>query len=679
MWLTWFQLFADIPTIGSTIQAMFAGRYENKITCHQCSHTSVTDEAFRDVSISISDPSVRSLPAAFQATFQTEVLRGENQYFCSHCKKHVDATRKQSVSSAPPFLWLQLKRFQTDITHTSTSKITKPIGFSETFRIPSATVSDAVYTLHAVVNHHGSNSGGGHYTATVRNPVQVQTGTDNNWLHFNDSRVQIQSKRAAFNFTDAYLLLFIKTSIYDSINSEQGTQSSASLPGLQHPMTSLRDSPTKRLQTQQNNCIDSTSHRRLRQRSRQKKKLLLLDLEADCSDSSSTISSEPARKPPKNRLQLRKKQPAVYTVTEDTSDSEYQDDSSSLNSSPSTDTEVTLQSGCSGLFSLGETSPSLLVDDEKELSSSIPHLHWNMQIWGDGIGATPSGISSLHGTSSYASSVVQYLAYIPAFSEMIMTSTLTSSGNDENGSLRSALVLHLQHLFHQMHARDYPRIYPNKLLQTLPRFGNNIKTGGPLFLLGRKEDAYTFLSTILAKLNKHDQVGTGSALPATMLDSVFNGTLTSHGSCEHCAHSEIKAQSFTSLSLDLHDKYLDVQTTLDHFFTSGYQHICQNCNNTSPHQDQPLHVSMLPTCLQLKLNRFTLQETQVPGVYQPRKITTPIAVNKTINVSDVHGTTCSYLLCGMIIHDGSSDPNQGHYRAIVNDPIHPDIGSTSYV
>ena len=682
-----FNAFAAIPhsgSSGSCVKAMFRGEYKYTTTCHECKTSTVTNEAFQDIALSISSPSVRSLPAAWTATFQPEILTGANQFFCSHCRKHVDATRKQSVSSQPPFLWLYLKRFQTNMTGTVASKITKPIGFVETFKIPSPSVSDSNYTLHAVVNHHGSSPGGGHYTATIRNPILVQTGTEKNWLHFNDSQVQTQLKRDAFNFADAYLLLFVKTSIYDSIHSKQGINSSTSLPELQHPTTSLRHSlrttKTKQRQGVADNCMDSTSSKTPQPTSRkknsgtshrQKRKQLSVwfDLEAQCSDSSSTKVSPSAQK----RSQLQKKRVAVSTVTEDASDSEYTSEDSDSTDSSSPETQQSSESSSQTTLPPEETSPLLAAHANDDPSSSTPYLHWDLQIWGDELGATPSGISTMHGTSSYASSVFQYLAHIPAFAERIMTCTFASSPDNQGSSLQSTLALHLQNLFRQMHARDYPRIYPNELLQTLPRFGSNVKNGGPQFILGRREDAYAFLSAMLDRLNKQDDSGTGSATLAAMLDGVFNGVLAGKAQqCNNCGHSsETESQSFTSLHLPVDEKCLDVQGTLDEFLGSCHQqNVCQVCNTPCSEHSQRRHMAMLPTCLQLKLDRFTLQETQ-PGVYLPKKSTAPIAVNKTVKVSDVHGTTHSYLLCGMIIHDGSSDPNQGHYRAIVNDPIRP--------
>jgi ubiquitin C-terminal hydrolase len=50
-----------------------------------------------------------------EALVGTEHLNEENQYYCSFCEKKVDATRRISLMSLPPYLCFSLKRFIFDM------------------------------------------------------------------------------------------------------------------------------------------------------------------------------------------------------------------------------------------------------------------------------------------------------------------------------------------------------------------------------------------------------------------------------------------------------------------------------------------------------------------------------------------------------------------------------------
>ena len=58
-----------------------------------------------------------------------------------------------------------------------------------------------IYDLYGVVNHFG-NLNGGHYTSTIKSPL------DNNWYYYNDSSVSSASAGKIMN--DAAYILFYR-------------------------------------------------------------------------------------------------------------------------------------------------------------------------------------------------------------------------------------------------------------------------------------------------------------------------------------------------------------------------------------------------------------------------------------------------------------------------------------
>lgn len=152
-----------------------------------------------------------SLLSCLELFSEAEVLDGDNQWYCSRCKKHVDATKEMNIWKASKYLILQLNRFKIHRIHSygkyymggSTTKnsdyVEIPVDGVDLskFILETGSGKSKIYDLIAVSNHYGSY-GGGHYTATVRH-------YKGKWIYCNDSSVSSGPREIG---AEAYLLIY---------------------------------------------------------------------------------------------------------------------------------------------------------------------------------------------------------------------------------------------------------------------------------------------------------------------------------------------------------------------------------------------------------------------------------------------------------------------------------------
>ena len=231
------------------IMDMFGGVSITRITCMKCENTNERREPFMDLSLPIppvisKNGSVPSTPLSpstepehgegpngevtlqqcLAAFVRNETLSGHGRYFCDACGKVQNATKSTRIAKLPEVLSLHLKRF-TWKGHESRTKLTNDVDFpledldlapyceldvvsdaataseappaspdrSKARRTPrrsasAAAKSDCLYDLIAVVTHHGTSAGSGHYTACCRD---VSSPSTNDWQHFNDDEVNL--------------------------------------------------------------------------------------------------------------------------------------------------------------------------------------------------------------------------------------------------------------------------------------------------------------------------------------------------------------------------------------------------------------------------------------------------------------------------------------------------------
>jgi ubiquitin carboxyl-terminal hydrolase 8 len=235
----------------SPIVDMFQGQLRSELRCRQCQHGNVRFEPFMYLSLPIAATATATATATtttttlsdcLEAYLRKETLTGDNQWYCSQCQSHVDATKKTDLWIVPPILIIHLKRFKqqepgllgkvvaksstTATTKIMSSKNSAVIHFDEYWNCTefcdggdgddgthqqqqsshSPQYSPHEYDLYGVSHHHGKSLGGGHYTASVRHGQQ--------WYYCNDQTVQTITDDDIFaaNDASAYLLFYQRRS-----------------------------------------------------------------------------------------------------------------------------------------------------------------------------------------------------------------------------------------------------------------------------------------------------------------------------------------------------------------------------------------------------------------------------------------------------------------------------------
>jgi Ubiquitin carboxyl-terminal hydrolase len=134
----------------------------------------------------------------------TDFLDKQNEWYCSKCKQHKQASICYSIREAPNILIIHLKRFKKGggFFRKINEMVECPLTDLNLAKYMSTEVDPASvkYDLYGVVNHHGS-IGGGHYTACAR-----EAKTDK-WFEFDDSSVSAVKSESVIT-ESAYILFY---------------------------------------------------------------------------------------------------------------------------------------------------------------------------------------------------------------------------------------------------------------------------------------------------------------------------------------------------------------------------------------------------------------------------------------------------------------------------------------
>lgn len=163
----------------SPIVDIFQGQLRSELCCTICKHRNIRFEPFMYLSLPIPSKA-KTVDDCLDAYLEKETLTGTNQWYCSKCKAHVDATKRTALWVAPPILIIHLKRFQLNDFGQVASKNKTIVHFDEYWDL-SDCIARSHFDLYAVSYHHGGRTGGGHYTAAVRRKQR--------WFQCNDAHV----------------------------------------------------------------------------------------------------------------------------------------------------------------------------------------------------------------------------------------------------------------------------------------------------------------------------------------------------------------------------------------------------------------------------------------------------------------------------------------------------------
>jgi ubiquitin carboxyl-terminal hydrolase 8 len=146
---------------------------------------------------------VNNLYDCFDLYTSYEYLQGDNAWYNENKKQKEDVKKQISFWNFPKILVITLKRFSPDGQQKINSLIDFPINDLDLSKyVKGYNKSSYKYDLYGICNHVGGVLGG-HYTAFVKN-------VDNQWLHYNDSNVEIISSSTNIVTPMAYCLFYRK-------------------------------------------------------------------------------------------------------------------------------------------------------------------------------------------------------------------------------------------------------------------------------------------------------------------------------------------------------------------------------------------------------------------------------------------------------------------------------------
>jgi len=177
----------------SPIVDYFWGLMQVTVVCQGCQTKSCRYEPFSELNVEFPDKKSATLTECMDHQFQGEAI---DEYSCEKCspeppkgsgqerpKRH-PGTIYRKIWKLPQNFIVTLKRFNANGSKCNANFATDVVvKFEKWFADDTPEKSKvADYSLHSIVNHHGS-SGGGHYNAEVKSP------TSGEWLVYDDETV----------------------------------------------------------------------------------------------------------------------------------------------------------------------------------------------------------------------------------------------------------------------------------------------------------------------------------------------------------------------------------------------------------------------------------------------------------------------------------------------------------
>uniref|UniRef100_A0A2K5UH35 Ubiquitin carboxyl-terminal hydrolase n=1 Tax=Macaca fascicularis TaxID=9541 RepID=A0A2K5UH35_MACFA len=203
----------------TVVTAIFGGILQNEVNCLICGTESRKFDPFLDLSLDIpsqfrskrsknqENGPVCSLRDCLRSFTDLEELDETELYMCHKCKKKQKSTKKFWIQKLPKVLCLHLKRFHW--TAYLRNKVDTYVEFPlrgldmkcYLLEPENSGPESCLYDLAAVVVHHGSGVGSGHYTAYATH--------EGRWFHFNDSTVTLTDEETVVK-AKAYILFYVE-------------------------------------------------------------------------------------------------------------------------------------------------------------------------------------------------------------------------------------------------------------------------------------------------------------------------------------------------------------------------------------------------------------------------------------------------------------------------------------
>ncbi|KAI3371293.1 hypothetical protein L3Q82_023910 [Scortum barcoo] len=225
----------------SVVTSIFGGILQNEVNCLICGTESRKFDPFLDLSLDIpsqfrqkrskdQEPGPTcTLRDCLRSFTDLEELDETELYYCHKCKKRQKSTKKFWVQKLPKVLCLHLKRFHW--TAFLRNKVDTYVEFplkgldmkGYLLEPENSLPENCLYDLVAVVVHHGSGVGSGHYTAYGSH--------EGRWYHFNDSTVTLTNEDAVRK-AKAYILFYVERT--EQVASDKATtdRTATNKPGV---------------------------------------------------------------------------------------------------------------------------------------------------------------------------------------------------------------------------------------------------------------------------------------------------------------------------------------------------------------------------------------------------------------------------------------------------------------
>uniref|UniRef100_A0A0D9VHF0 Ubiquitin carboxyl-terminal hydrolase n=1 Tax=Leersia perrieri TaxID=77586 RepID=A0A0D9VHF0_9ORYZ len=179
---------ANGVTVGplvTLVHRTFQGILTNETKCLMCETITAKDETFFDLSIDVEQNS--SLTSCLKNFFSSEILNGDDKFFCDKCCSLQEAQKRMKIKKAPHILVIHLKRFKYVEQLSRHKKLSYRVVYPMELKLGSMSEdADCEYSLFAIVVHVGSSPNHGHYVTQIK--------SHGNWLSFDDDTVQISEE-----------------------------------------------------------------------------------------------------------------------------------------------------------------------------------------------------------------------------------------------------------------------------------------------------------------------------------------------------------------------------------------------------------------------------------------------------------------------------------------------------